>query len=305
MASPKHPPRAPYLSGAYIVEERVQDWTVHPFDLPFVRHLDVDLSSPVTLFVGENGSGKSTLLEAIAALARLPVAGGSRNELADAESENSNLASALRPKFRAKPPDAFFFRADGLADFARILDRRKADPDFIHGSGGKADPYDLYGKKSLRELSHGQSVNFLLRSRSTGGLFLFDEPEAAISPARQLLFVEYLKECVDSGRCQFILATHSPILMTIAGARILDFDQAGLPPIDARATKHWGAFASVIGAAKTDLSSPYFSGSLAHAAAQSGQASTSRTISDPCPPGSSTSRSLPSRHTRNTFRRVG
>ena len=86
----KRPAEAPFLVGGYVVEERVQDWNAYPFNLPFVRGLELDLSAPVTLFVGENGSGKSTLLEALAELARLPVAGGSRNELADAEKENSS-----------------------------------------------------------------------------------------------------------------------------------------------------------------------------------------------------------------------
>jgi len=99
-------------------------------NLPFVRGLDLDLSTKVTLFVGENGSGKSTMLEAVAELARLPVTGGSRNELADAEKEHSSLADAMRPRFLSKPPDAFFFRADGLSDFARVLERRRADPFF-------------------------------------------------------------------------------------------------------------------------------------------------------------------------------
>jgi predicted ATPase len=241
MAKPKRrPAEAPFLAGAYLVEERVQDWNAYPFNLPFVRGLDLDLSAPVTLFVGENGSGKSTLLEALAELARLPVAGGSRNELADAEKENSRLADAMRPRFLSKPPDAFFFRADGLNDFARMLEQRKADP-FFNG-----DPYALYGGKSLRERSHGQAVNFVLRSRGEGGLFLFDEPEAALSPSRQTLFVAHLNECVTTGSYQFVLATHSPIVMSIQGARLLDFDQPNLPQIQPRETKHWQAFASVM-----------------------------------------------------------
>ena len=236
----KRQAEAPFLAGAYVVEERVQEWDAYPFNLPFVRGLDLDLSTPVTLFVGENGSGKSTLLEALAELARLPVAGGSRNELADSENMTSRLADAMRPRFLSKPPDALFFRADGLSDFARLLEQRKADPGF------NGDPYALYGGKSLRERSHGQAVTFVLRSRGRGGLFLFDEPEAALSPMSQTIFVDHVSECLATGTYQFVLATHSPILMSIPGARVLDFDRPALPTIEPRDTKHWHAFASVM-----------------------------------------------------------
>jgi predicted ATPase len=230
----------PFLLGAYVVEARVQDWTQFPFHLPYVRELDLTFERPVTLFVGENGSGKSTLLSALAELAGLPGGGGSRNEIPDAERRASLLAAALRPKFRTRPKDGFFFRADALLDFARILDKRKEDRDF----GG--DPYARYGGRSLRERSHGESVSAVFRARRGGGLFFFDEPESALSPRRQLEFVKEVEEAVRGGGWQFVIATHSPIIMSIARAHLLDFDRPGLPSIHPEETAHWAAFKSVL-----------------------------------------------------------
>jgi predicted ATPase len=230
----------PFLLGAYIVEARVQDWSQFPFNLPYVRELDLTLDGSITLFVGENGSGKSTLLSALAELAGLPGGGGSRNEIPDAERRVSLLTAALRPKFRAKPRDGFFFRADALLDFARILDKRKEDPDFL------GDPYARYGGKSLRARSHGESVSEVFRAKRNGGLFFFDEPESALSPMRQLDFVRELEETARGGGWQFVIATHSPIIMKLRGARLLDFDRPGLPPIHPEDTKHWAAFKRVL-----------------------------------------------------------
>jgi predicted ATPase len=236
----RSPDAPPFLLGAYVVEERVTDWTPFPFNLPYVKDLDLELDRPVTLFVGENGSGKSTLLSALAELAGLPGGGGSRNELPDSERRVSQLAAAMRPKFRARPRDGFFFRADALIDFARILDRRKEDPDFL------GDPYARYGGKSLRERSHGESVSAVFGANRSGGLFFFDEPESAFSPTRQLEFVKAIEESTRGGGWQFVIATHSPIVMSIPRARILDFDRPTLPSIQPEETKHWSVFKRIL-----------------------------------------------------------
>jgi len=235
---------APFLVGAYVVGERLgaRDKTRYPYNLPFVSDLDVDLAHPVTLFTGENGSGKSTLLMALAILAGLPPSGGSRNEVSHLDGGSAALAEIMRPRFRAKPPDAFYFRANGLTDFARLLERREKDPGF----GG--DPYALYGGQSLHTRSHGEGMRAVLTSRKGGGLFLFDEPEAALSPKRQVEFAAQLAAWVETGTCQILIATHSPILMAMKGARLMDFNQPALPFILPSETEHWQIYQRVLSA---------------------------------------------------------
>lgn len=231
---------APFLVGAYVVAERLQSRSEYPFNLPYIEELDVDLANPVTLFTGENGTGKTTLLTALAVLAGLPASGGSRNEFSASTDGGSVLAQVMRPKFRSKPPDAFYFRADGLSDFARLLDQRRDDPDFW------GDPYARYGGKSLKERSHGEGVTAVLSSGNRGGLFFFDEPEAALSPQRQMEFIKYVEQSVATGRCQFVIVTHSPIIMSIKGARLLDFNRPGLPEIAATETVHWAVYKKLL-----------------------------------------------------------
>jgi predicted ATPase len=123
-----------YLKGVYIVEERITGDARFPYNLPFVRGLDLGLDQPVTFFVGENGSGKSTLLEAIADLCGLHVGGGgSADLLYTAHETGSELARALRPRFRHRPRDGFFFRAETLVNFATLLEQRERDPNFDNG----------------------------------------------------------------------------------------------------------------------------------------------------------------------------
>jgi predicted ATPase len=139
----------PYLQGVYAVPERVPAEDRFPYNLAFVPNLDLD--RPVTFFVGENGSGKSTLLEAIADLAGLNVGGGGRDDIYTQAESTSELARALRPRFRHRPRDGFFFRAETLVNFATLLEDRKRDPDF------NGDPFARYGGKSLHHRSHGEA----------------------------------------------------------------------------------------------------------------------------------------------------
>jgi predicted ATPase len=206
-----------------------------PFDLPFVPALDLNFSHPVSFFVGENGTGKSTLLEAIAHLARLPVSGGGRDELSGEHAPEgaSALAGALRPSFRKRPRDGYFLRAEFHAHFASLLDQRAQDRDFL------GDPYARYGGKSLHMQSHGESFLALLQGRLRGGLILLDEPESALSPQRQLTLLSLMAGMLARQNVQFIIATHSPILLTFPQAHIVSFDDPALPPIALRDTKHY------------------------------------------------------------------
>jgi len=233
----------PYLDGCYLVRERVPDGAAFPFDLACVRDLDLTFDAPVTFFVGENGTGKSTVLEAIAELCGFPPGGGAREEGPDGPgAAPSLLAHALRPRFRARPRNGFFFRAETLVGFADTLERRDADPDFLvfrPDKPKKADPFELYGGKSLHARSHGEAFFEVMRGRLGDGLFFFDEPEAALSPQRQLAFLALLDERVGKGRCQVLIATHSPLLMTFPGARILSFDDGAPRPVAVDETSHW------------------------------------------------------------------
>jgi predicted ATPase len=225
---------APYLAGVRVVAERIGDPDCYPFTLPFVDRLDLKFASAVTFFVGENGTGKSTLIEAIASLCRLPVSGGGRNELAGRHGPDavSPLAGALRPEFRRRPPDAYFLRSEFQAHFASLLDARREDPDFV------GDPYARYGGQSLHTRSHGEAFLAILEHRIHSGLFLLDEPESALSPQRQLVLLAHMWSQVSSGRSQFIVATHSPILLTFPGADLISFDGQTLARVRLEDTSH-------------------------------------------------------------------
>lgn len=226
---------------AYLVRlqltEGVADSGEYPFIIPVIRTLNIEFTAPVTFFVGENGTGKSTVIEAIAALCKLPVSGGGRNELAGnhGPDTSSALAQALRPSFRRRPPDAYFLRAEFQAHFASLLDARNTDPDFRMWG----DPYTLYGGRSLHTRSHGEAFLAILQNRIRSGLLLFDEPESALSPQRQLTLLAHMSALVATGKSQFIIATHPPILLTFPGAQILSFDGDALRPTSLEDTSHF------------------------------------------------------------------
>lgn len=235
---------APYLRGVRTIPERIGSDQDYPFNLAFVPRLNLAFTHAVTFFVGENGSGKSTLIEAIAELCRLPASGGGRNELADTYTpdQKATLSRALRPSFRKQPLDGYFFRGEFQAHFASLLDTRKRDPDFLR------NPYARYGGRSLQEQSHGEAFLSVLRNRITKGLFLLDEPESALSPQRQLALLSLIYELVQTGSCQFIVATHSPILMTYPSAQLVSFDEAALPLIRIEDTSHYQLTKAILAA---------------------------------------------------------
>jgi len=218
-----------------MVPERVPAGAGYPFNVPCLRDLDLSFQQPVTFFVGENGTGKSTLIEALAVLCRMPMSGGGWNELAGdhGPERDSVLARALRPVFRRRPRDGYFLRAEFQAYFASLLDERAADPDF------KADPYGLYGGRSLHTRSHGEAFLAVLQNRVGRGLFLFDEPESALSPQRQLALLALMFDLAATNESQFIVATHSPILLTYPGADIISFDGGMLQRVTLEQTTHY------------------------------------------------------------------
>jgi len=226
-----------YLTRIELQEDRVADWVTYPFQLPFLKGLRLDFTTPVTFFVGENGSGKTTLIEAVAELCRLPIGGGGRTELADDlknERPRSRLAAALRPSFRERPWDGYFVRAENLVRLADLLEQRERDPDF------RGNPYFSYGRRSLHQRSHGEAFLALFEHRlQPGGVLVMDEPEAALSPQRQLSLLALLYAFVESGGTQVFIATHSPILMTFPGATLYRIEAGGIEPTQLEETSHY------------------------------------------------------------------
>lgn len=226
--------RPAYLQSVRWLPERVESTDSYPFSLSVLQDLDVQFQAPVTFFVGENGSGKSTLIEAIADLAGLPVRGGGRNFAVDAAA--SELAKALRPSWSRRPRRGWFFRADRQIQTGEAMASRGASHVPIRGLSGAPPP--LYADRELEHLSHGEAFLALLHNRADKGLLLLDEPESALSPQRQLSLLSLLHRIITAGDSQVICATHSPILMTYPGARLLSFDGDQIEPIELHDTSH-------------------------------------------------------------------
>lgn len=224
----------PFLQRLYL-REKVELTADFPANLPFLPTLDIAFTSPVTFLVGENGSGKSTVLEAIAGLCGLPVGGGGRNEIANTNTPHrqSELEPFVRGSFLRKPPDGYFFRAEFQSHFASLLEQRSADPEFA------GDPYARYGGRSLHERSHGEGFLAVFSAWLNPGIILMDEPEAALSPQRQLALLGLMANLAKSAKVQFIIATHSPIILTFPGATILSFDGDRIEPMRLEDTSHF------------------------------------------------------------------
>jgi len=220
----------------------------HPFDLPAIRHLgERELTSPVTVFVGENGIGKSTLLEAIAVVVGFNAEGGGKNLRFVTRASHSALCERLRvTRSATRPRDGFFLRAESYFNVATEIERTDADPDNLLYAPGPPI-IDSYGGKSLHEQSHGESFFALFLHRFGGrGLYLLDEPEAALSPQRQLALLARMHELVQDGS-QFVLATHAPILMAYPGADVWQFSVDSIEKVAAQDTEHWRILRGFLG----------------------------------------------------------
>ena len=204
--------------------------------LPPVQYLmagnSLDFDTPVTFLIGENGTGKSTLLEAIAVACGFNPEGGSRNFSFSTRATHSELGQYLTPARRRYPKDGFFLRAESFYNVATNIDEMDETtpgPRLI----------DSYGGVSLHRQSHGESFLALVEHRFGGhGLYLLDEPEAALSPARLLPLIALMDHLVKSDS-QFVIATHSPILMAFPGARLYQLGEAGICPVAYRETEHY------------------------------------------------------------------
>ncbi len=206
-------------------------------DIPAVKYLtqagEISVDNDVTIFVGENGTGKSTLLEAIAVACGFNPEGGSRNFTFATAETHSELCNHIRVLRKTIPKDGFFLRAESFYNVATNIDELDSQP------AAAAPIIDSYGGVSLHNQSHGESFLALVKNRFGGnGLYILDEPEAALSPMRLLTLIRLMKELVDNGS-QFIISTHSPILMAFPGAQILELSESGINPIDYRLTEHY------------------------------------------------------------------
>lgn len=225
----------PYAIDVQLKREEVPSFDTYPFSLSAVRHLDVLKLHPcVTYFVGENGSGKSTLLEAIAVSCGFNPEGGTKNFRFGTRVSHSNLHEYLRiAKGVRRPKDGFFLRAESFFNVATEIEKLDAEP------APSPPVIDSYGGKSLHEQSHGESFLALMMNRFGGnGLYLLDEPEAALSPQRQLTALARIHQLVNADS-QLIIATHSPILMAYPDAYIYACSPEGIELIDYYETEHY------------------------------------------------------------------
>lgn len=216
-----------YLHEVSLKRETVRSFDEYPFSLPAVRGLEaLELRSPVTFLVGENGSGKSTLLEAIASSWGFNPEGGSRNMMFATRPSESGLHEHLRlVRGHKRPGDGFFLRAESFYNVATEVDKLALT--------------SWYGGRSLHEQSHGESFLAVFLDRFYGGgFYILDEPEAALSPSRQLSVLTRIHDLV-SQQSQFLIATHSPILMGYPGADILLLDEDGIRRVDYEETEHY------------------------------------------------------------------
>lgn len=217
---------SPFLRRVTLREDRV-DRSRHPFDLPlFADGLDLTLDTPVTLFVGENGSGKSTLLEAVAWRAGFAGRGGAREYRYTEGEDGHALGRALSLTWGQKVHDGFFLRAETFFNFATYLEEAQST-------------FKIYGGRSLHEQSHGEAFLSLFANRFEDGLYILDEPEAALSPQRQLAFLRILHTLTAPRNAQFLIATHSPMLLSFPGATVLSLDDGLLRQVDFRETEHY------------------------------------------------------------------
>ena len=223
-----------YLLDVKLRRERVPSFDEYPFSLPVVRNLHtLELHPKVTFVIGENGSGKSTLFEAIATAWGFNAEGGTKNFRFQTRGSHSALHEyLLLVKSFRRAKDGFFLRAESFFSVGTEIER-------LDEEGGGPPIINSYGGVSLHEQSHGESFFALMMNRFGGdGLYILDEPEAALSPSRQLAMISRLHQLVQS-KSQFIIATHSPILMAYPDAWIYQIGADGLTRIAYEDSEHY------------------------------------------------------------------
>jgi predicted ATPase len=220
----------PFLIKAKTIENDFPNR--YPFTVPVIESgFEINFKSNVTFLVGENGSGKSTILEAIADLIGFNLSGGTKHSNYKFKNTESDLSAFMRLTWKSKVSNGFFMRAESFFNFASYMD-------ILAEENKDIDIYAAYGGKSLHHQSHGESFLALFQNLSSKGIYILDEPEAALSPQRQLTFLAIINELEKSGNAQFIIATHSPILLSYPNATVLNLDN-NLEEIDYKETEHF------------------------------------------------------------------
>lgn len=206
-----------FVKRITLERDKIEDFNIYPFNIEVLKNMnEVNLTKPVTFLIGENGVGKSTLIEALAIQLGLNAEGGSQNFNFSTQNTHSNLCKYLRVSTFNKPKTKYFLRAESFYNVASEIVR-------ISEEGGQGPLYGEYGG-NLHECSHGESFIKLVKNRFYDhGLYILDEPESALSPQRQLSLLCLIDDLVKSGS-QFIIATHSPILISYINGEILDLN---------------------------------------------------------------------------------
>ena len=206
-----------FVKKITLERDKIVSFDSYPFNIEIVKNFnELEFDSQVTFFVGENGIGKSTFIEAIAVSLGLPAEGGTENFRYETKNTTSLLSNFLRVSTFNRPKMKFFLRAESFYNFSTEMER-------VAEENGFPELYQYYGG-NLHECSHGEAFIQLVQNKFKGkGLYILDEPEAALSPQRQLSLLCLIDQLVKEGS-QFIIATHSPILISYRNGKILDLN---------------------------------------------------------------------------------
>lgn len=224
-----------FIREVKINKEKIENINEYPFSLPIIKHFEkLKMHPKVTFIVGENGSGKSTLLEAIAVAYGFNPEGGTKNFNFSTRNSHSILYEYITLVKGIKvPKDGFFLRAESMYNLATNID----ELDSTIGPGARV--IDSYGGTSLHDQSHGESFFSVMLNRfSRNGIYILDEPEAALSPSRQMSMLTRINELVKAN-CQFIISTHSPILMTYPDSTIYEIKDNKIREVNVEETDHF------------------------------------------------------------------
>jgi predicted ATPase len=228
-----------------------------PFNIPAVKFAkQIKLSARVTIFVGDNGCGKSTLLESLAYFLNIPLIGGFIGSSASFEAARL-LKPYLEIEWAKKTSKGFFFRAEDFSDFVNAVEKEKSKimrdldelkgqvDDLIIEKMSESMNYSLYETRKkygadMQAYSHGEAYLTILQTRiQDKGIYLLDEPEAALSPLKQLSLIAFVLEALKNENIQFIIATHSPILMGIPNAVLYEIQEDGMQQVKYKETDHY------------------------------------------------------------------